>query len=288
MRSVVYHYENEALLSQKMAMDNILGGEACMWSEYVDKNNIQSRIWSRLGPIAERLWSSPDVIDTQSMYRRMDQTNSMLEVLGITSVNQERNIFVMKYVQKLDNNSLFLSIKNIMQYIEPWGHGKRRIKVTTKSELNRLVDIAIPCSYKARQILKHIKLVINGQEKCNVSLSYLVAEMSTVLENSNTIKGLATVDKELKVVATRISKLSSIFLQYLNSLQSVSYEWTAQDEIALAYILRGVEILEAEVSLADDVVTALSLLHNSLKEGVKLPLSCVIDSESPQRIQSEE
>src|SRR5579859_2264488 len=62
----------------------ILGGESCMWSEYVNPENIDSRIWPRNAAIAERLWSPQNVTDVTSMYARMRAISTQLEWLGLT------------------------------------------------------------------------------------------------------------------------------------------------------------------------------------------------------------
>ena len=60
----------------------VLGGEACMWSEYVDPGNIDSRLWPRLAAIAERFWSPKTVTDVDDVYRRMALFSPWLEIAG--------------------------------------------------------------------------------------------------------------------------------------------------------------------------------------------------------------
>src|ERR1700693_5043498 len=62
----------------------ILGGEACMWTEWVTPENIDNRVWPRTAAIAERLWSPEGVQDIGSMYARLSDASWRLEWLGLT------------------------------------------------------------------------------------------------------------------------------------------------------------------------------------------------------------
>ena len=61
----------------------VMGGEACMWGEYVDSTNILPRLWPRAGAVAERLWSPKDVTDTNDATLRLHQQRCRMLQRGI-------------------------------------------------------------------------------------------------------------------------------------------------------------------------------------------------------------
>uniref|UniRef100_A0AAR2K5U4 Beta-hexosaminidase n=1 Tax=Pygocentrus nattereri TaxID=42514 RepID=A0AAR2K5U4_PYGNA len=49
----------------------VIGGEACLWGEYVDATNLTPRLWPRASAVGERLWSDENVKDVGSAYDRL-------------------------------------------------------------------------------------------------------------------------------------------------------------------------------------------------------------------------
>ncbi|KAJ8912795.1 hypothetical protein NQ315_002553 [Exocentrus adspersus] len=65
--------------------DQVLGGEACLWSEEVGADSLETRIWPRAAALAERLWSDPDVFNRTDVYVRLDIHRERLTMRGIRS-----------------------------------------------------------------------------------------------------------------------------------------------------------------------------------------------------------
>lgn len=60
----------------------VIGGEACMWSEFVDASNLSPRVWPRAAAAAERLWSTVTV-DFDEVQRRLEEHVCRLNRRGI-------------------------------------------------------------------------------------------------------------------------------------------------------------------------------------------------------------
>ena len=161
--SAEQHYLNDPLggdaakLSpeqQKM----ILGGEACMWSEMVSAENVDSRIWPRAAAIAERLWSPADVRDVDSMYSRMEVESQRLELLGLT---HHSALHSMK--ERLAPNH-FEALRTFGNTVEPVKKYSRSgtQKYRTDAPLNRLPDAVPPESIEARKFARLVDRILAG------------------------------------------------------------------------------------------------------------------------------
>ena len=139
----------------------VLGGEACMWGEYVSYETIDSRIWPRLGAIAERLWSPQEVRDVPDMYRRLEVAS--LRIAEVGPVHEEHTARMIRHFATGSAATLYNSL---LEYARPRGFGGRGSNQLTP--YTRLIDAARPDPWNgwrmyelARQATKGDTLAVN-------------------------------------------------------------------------------------------------------------------------------
>src|SRR5690348_1694417 len=209
----------------------VLGGEATMWSEYVNWENIDSRIWPRTAAIAERYWSPQSVTDVNSMYARLDVISQRLEWCGLTHRSQYR-----KMLQRIAGPATpeeFAALKTLADVLEPvkdYTRGESTSwKAITTTPLNHVVDAVPPESDAARRFGELVDKFISTSCVDTDPGERLRAQFSAWRNNDAKLQPLAQRSFLVQEVAPKSQDLSTLGTMGLAALDAIAKRQSAPD-----------------------------------------------------------
>lgn len=258
-QSMVDHYYNDPLpdnIDLTSEQKNfIVGGEATMWSELVDSNNIDTRIWPRTAAIAEVLWSGRKTFGKDSIYNNemmFLRTNYVvplyLEFFGISYFNY--------YISLIKSHGKeYDKMFSLAGYLEPvkYYNRHRYTKYSQSTPLNRLVDFAKPDPIDVVNINNSIGrklrgekvkppkvdlLILNGEELIKFGNDSHTSELLPLVVNINLS---LTIFKELMIFEKGDHLDNEKYIEYKNQLTKLK-EPVA--ELEIPYVENLLKLLE--------------------------------------------
>jgi hexosaminidase len=208
-----------------------MSGESCMWAEYVNPENVDSRIWPRNAAIAERLWSPQEVRDPASMYARLDFVSARLEWLGLTHRTVSRHM-----LQRLAGSASateFAALRTLTDVVEPVKNYTRRqtapAEPSSATPMNRVVD-AVPLESDAgRRFNDQVDQFLAAACHDSAVEARLRAQLSTWRDNDATLQPLAQRSFLVKEVAATSQDLSALGTAGLAALDAITKGQPAPD-----------------------------------------------------------
>ena len=244
----------------------ILGGESAMWSEYVNSENVDSRIWPRNAAIAERFWSPQSVTDVDSMYRRMEAESKRLEWLGLTHRTYQREM-----VDRMAGAAPVEEVRALLVLVaalEPVKDYRREAlateEATSQTTLTRVVDAVNPESAASRRFGQKVDQFVASSCKDAAVAADLRAQLTQWAKNDEDVQVAAQQSFLVKEAAPASMAFSQAAQLALTALDRISQGLPSPDDLKKQQT-DALNAFEAQANKSQLTIPALSAFQKLIE-----------------------
>lgn len=226
-----------ALTPEQMTL--VWGGEAALWSEVVNEETLDGRVWPRAALIAERLWSPASVRSEADAAARIPAVVAGLRIAGLADyANRER---MAGRLAPQDARAIEIlaaatgPVRNFGRLSQIY-NDLRAGRTPHLPELNTLADIAAPDSVEAYRLQTLVDRFLSGERDAAEPLR---RELTIYRDNHSRFaaaaKGVAALEAALPVSAD-VAKFASLGLDavtLVSKKQKPTTAWRKQADAAL-------------------------------------------------------
>lgn len=224
----------------------ILGGEASMWTEFSDAENIDARIWPCAAAVAERLWSPREVTDVEDMYRRLSKVSQRLAWIGLTHESGP-----LQMLRRMTDYRTIEPLRTLANTVRPlfdprWNNHA----YTSLTPLNRLVDATPPDSEIARDFALAVERYLDDPSDEDLH-NAVATRLGVWRDNHDALIPCirhSPLLAEVEPISTTLSQISEVGLRSLQAIRSGLPVSQSDREGDLA-LLEGATLPSAELEI---------------------------------------